>query len=288
MRLSVAFILLLLLPSALFAQKLKTVEGSYLYRAPENVTVEQAKRTALERAQLDALATAFGTHISQQNSTLIQNGNGKSDVSFIGMSSSDVKGEWIETIGEPKFNVSYEQNMLVVSCQVRGRAREITSAPIDLKVKILCNGTEDKFESDQFRNGDDLYLSFQSPVDGFLAVYLLDEDGNAFCLLPYRNQTDGIQHIKANNPYLFFSAKDAPLAERHIVDEYTMTCERSQETNQICVLFSPNPFVKANDNERGELVPRELDREAFQKWMAKMRRNDSEMVFWKELIAINQ
>ena len=36
------------------AQKSQKVTASYTYYAPENVTPEQAKRTALERAQLQA------------------------------------------------------------------------------------------------------------------------------------------------------------------------------------------------------------------------------------------
>ena len=271
-----------------FAQKIQTVEASYTYYAPENVTLEQAKRTALERAQLEALATAFGTSINQHNATRVSNVNGKSDIDFQSFSSSNVKGEWIETIGEPSYNIYYEQEMLVVSCSVRGKAREIVNAGIDLKVKVLRNGTDDRFESTEFRSGDDLYLSFQSPVDGYLAVYLLDGDGNAFCLLPYRKQTDGIQKISANTPYVFFSASNVPPAERMLVDEYTMTCERAQETNQIVTIFSPNSFVKTNDNDIGELLPREIDGYAFQQWLAKVRKEDVDVNYGSKLIMITE
>lgn len=284
----VFFFLLAFFQFSAFAQKIQTVEASYTYYAPENVTLEEAKRIALERAQLEALATAFGTSINQHNATRVSNVNGKSDINFQSFSSSDVRGEWIETIGEPSYNIYYEQQMLVVSCTVRGKAREIVSAGIDLKVKVLRNGTEDRFESTEFRSGDDLYLSFQSPVDGYLAVYLLDDDGNVFCLLPYRGQTDGIQKISANTPYVFFSASNVPPAERMLVDEYTMTCERAQETNQIITIFSPNPFAKANDNDMGELIPRETDVHAFQQWLAKVRKKDVDVNYGSKLITINK
>ena len=80
MRSATTIILLVLFPLTLFAQQVKKVEGEYTYRAPEEVSVEQAKRTALERAQLEAIATTFGTNISQQNSTRVSNSNGKSNV----------------------------------------------------------------------------------------------------------------------------------------------------------------------------------------------------------------
>ena len=283
---NIILILFCMFYSSLHAQQVKKVEGEYTYRAPEQVSVEQAKRTALERAKLEAMATTFGTNISQQNSTRVSNSNGKSNVDFLSISSSDVKGEWIETIGEPQYIINYEQGMLIVTCKVKGTIREITTASIDIKAKVLRNGTEDRFESSEFRSGDDLYLSFQSPVDGYLAVYLLDEEGNAFCLLPYRNQSDGIYKVRANTPYIFFSEKDAPLQERSLIDEYVMTCEKAQEVNQIYTIFSPNPFIKSNDKDNGDALPRETDGESFQKWLAKVRRKDNSVNFSSKQITI--
>ena len=125
-----------------------------------------------------------------------------------------------------------------------------------------------------------------SPVDGYLAVYLLDEEGNAFCLLPYRNQSDGIYKVRANTPYIFFSEKDAPLQERSLIDEYVMTCEKAQEVNQIYTIFSPNPFIKSNDKDNGDALPRETDGESFQKWLAKVRRKDNSVNFSSKQITI--
>ena len=260
-----------------FAQKVKSVEGEYTYYAPENVTLEEAKRTALNRAKIQALADAFGTIVSQYNATRVENRNGRSDIDFSSIGGSEVKGEWIETTGEPNYDISYEGRMLVITVHVKGKAREIVSASIDFQAHILRNGTEDKFESDQFRSGDELYLSFQSPVSGYLAVYLVDVENQVYCLLPYRNQTDGIYPITANRRYLFFSVKEAPRQEQAFVDEYIMTCERASEHNQIYVIFSPNQFVKATDKESDNRLPRELSFENFQKWLVKCRKQDSEM-----------
>lgn len=283
------FIFSLLLSSlTIFAQKLKTVEGEYTYHAPENVTMELAKRTALDRAMIQALADEFGTIVSQSNATRVENQNGQTSIDFLSVGGSEVKGEWIETIGEPTYNIRYEGDMLVVSVKVKGKAREIVSAGIDFQAKILRNGTDDKFESDQFRSGDDLYLSFTSPVSGYLAVYLVDADNQAYCLLPYRNQTDGIYTIKANQRYLFFNTKEAPQNERSYVDEYVMTCNHSSEQNQIYVIFSPNQFVKATDNQSDATLPRELKFEDFQKWLTKCRKYDKEMNLRMMPITINR
>ena len=125
------FIFSLLLSSlTVFAQKMKTVEGEYTYHAPENVTMEQAKRTALDRAMIQALADEFGTIVSQSNATRVENKNGQTDIDFLSIGGSEVKGEWIETIGEPQYNIRYEGDMLIVSVKVKGKAREIVSAGI--------------------------------------------------------------------------------------------------------------------------------------------------------------
>ena len=260
-----------------YAQKVQKVTATYTYHAPENVSLEQAKATALDRAKIQAIADEFGTIVSQSNSTRIENRNGESAVDFLSIGGSDVRGEWIETIDEPKYEIAYEQGVLVVKVSVKGRIREIVSAGIDISARILRNGTEDRFESEEFRSGDDLYLSFISPVDGYLAVYLVDAEQRAYCLLPYRSQGDGIYKVAANRRYLFFNIKEAEAHERQYVDEYTMTCERSLEQNQIYVVFSPQPFAKAADNATAELLPRELGFKDFQKWLAKSRGKDINM-----------
>ena len=279
-------IILMIFSLSVHAQKVKTIEGEYTYHAPENVSLQEARNTALYRAQIQALADEFGTLVSQSNLTQVENTNGTSNTSFLSLGSSDVKGEWIETIGKPEYQVSYDQEMLVVTCRVKGRAREIISASIEYHAKILKNGTEDKFESDQFLNGDALYLSFQSPIKGFLAVYLVDAEEHAYCILPYRNQETGIYPIRANQRYLFFDMNNAPESDRVFLDEYYMTCSGTSEQNQIYVIFSPNQFVKAMDVGINDSLPRELNYKDFQKWLAKCRLHDKDMQLTKQIITI--
>ena len=88
------------------AQKVQKVTATYTYYAPENVTLEEAKRTALDRAKIEAIAEAFGTLVTQSNSTVVSNQNGKSDSQFFSLGGSEVKGEWIETTKEPIYNIT--------------------------------------------------------------------------------------------------------------------------------------------------------------------------------------
>lgn len=277
-------LLTVVFPAALAAQNERQVNGEYTYYAPQNVSIELAKATAIERAKVQALADSFGTLIDQTVITRRENDNGKSNTSMFALGESTVKGEWLNDTKEPKTEVAYEDDMLIVKAEVWGKARAIKSAPIDIKARILKNGTLDRFEDDHFLNGDEIYMTFQSPTKGYLAVYLMDADGNANCLLPYTGDTDGMFEVKADNHYVLFSEKHAENGER--CDEYVMTCEGRHENNMIYIIFSPNMFVKANDtqtdgkveveNERLAL-PRQLPYEDFQRWLLVNRRLDKQM-----------
>ena len=268
----------LLFPIYSFSQKTKTVDGEYTYVVPENVDLGKAKHTALERLKIQLIADEFGTIISQSNSTMVKNINEKSDINFLSVGSSEVKGEWIETIGTPIFKTEILGDQLVVKVWAKGKIREIISSNIDIDVHILRNGTEDKFESEEFKSGDDLYISLISPINGYVAIYLIDNDNTAFCLLPYQNQEYGNIKIRANERYVFFSEELAVPNIRQYVDEYTMTCNHARELNQIYVVFSPNTFIKPIDNKETEDIPRELSNNAFQKWLSKCRTRDKDMI----------
>lgn len=268
-------------------QETLTVDANYTYHAPEDISLSVAKQTALDRAKIQAIADAFGTIVSESNSVRMSNRNGQSTVDFMSIGGSDVKGEWIETIGEPKYKIDYNGEMLTVSVSCKGRIREIVANEIDFQAKVLRNGTEDRFESDTFFSGDNLYLSFTSPVAGYVAVYLVDVGDMACCLLPYQAQQDGIYTVKANQRYVFFNIDEALPVEKPIVDQYRMSSLYPVEQNQIYVVFSPQPFVKAADRT-GDGQLRELKGDEFLKWLAKCRKRDTSMSIKMIPIAIRK
>lgn len=265
--------------TVVYAQKMQKVTATYTYYAPENVSLEEAKRTTLDRAKQKAIEDAFGTLVTQSNTTIMTNQNGMTDSRFLSIGGSEVKGEWIETTKEPEYSIKYEGDMLVVSVKVSGSIREIVGSGIDFTAKVLRNGTEEKFESNEFRSGDDMYLYFKSPVDGYLTVYLLDEmTQEVFCLLPYKASGEGAYRIEHDKPYILFSAKHEQ-NNPSVVDEYTITCSRETEYNDIVVIFSPNEFTKANTSETmDEILPRQLSYMDFQKWIKKIQIRDSNLV----------
>lgn len=294
--LHIILILVLMVSSlSLSAQRTEKWCGEYIYYGSIYETPGLAKQKALERAQIQAVEEVFGLSVSQSNFTNVNNTNGNSSIDFTSIGGSDVNGEWIETIGEPEYDISVGDEFLVVKVNVCGRVREIVSAPIDFSAHLLRNGVEDKFEDYDYFEGDDLYLSFVSPVNGYLAVYLLDDDGEAYCLLPYSGMHDGVFDVRADKRYVLFSEKCAEgTPEETYVDELYLTCDKDIEHNQVYIIFSPNKFTKVNDSDGGldatteHILPRHLNNQNFHKWLSACRKHDKDMRADKRIITIRK
>ena len=290
-------LLIAVFPALLFAQE-RRVEGEYTYYAPQDVSLETAKITAIEQARVQALADEFGTLIDETVFTTRKNENGKSSVNMMAIGESTVKGEWLQDTSNPETTVTYEDGFLMVTAHVWGLARSIESVPVDIAVKVLKNGTLDRYEyrGEQFRNGDELFLSFKTPAKGYLAVYLMDEKGDAYCMLPYAGDTDGMFEVKANKPYVLFSSNHSENGKA--CDEYVLTTDKEMERDMLYVVYSPNAFVKANDDATGEKVlvgneeldlPRQLSYKDFQHWLLRNRRMDKQMqVVVKPIEIVNE
>ena len=263
----------------LFAQNIKTVSAEYTFYAPETMSVEEAKRTALERAKIQAIADEFGTLVSQSTSTVISTKNGETDSQFFAIGGSEVKGEWIETIGKPKVTIEYTANQLVVHCFVKGKAREMASAVINIIAKPLRNGTDLRHESYNFKDGDDLFLYVQSPVDGYISVYLLDEfNQTVYNILPYKSQKTTSAKIIANKEYIFFSKNHVGNNEKREVDEYSLTAESDKGFHTLYILFSLSEIGKQIGFESDDIsLPKNTTFKDFQSWLSKSLTRDSDL-----------
>ena len=265
------FFLILLLVSAvssLYAVETRKVSASYTYYAPETMSVEEAKRIALERAKILAIEDEFGTVVSQKNSTVVNVSNNETDTRFYSSGGSEIKGEWIETIGIPDYEISYKDNLLIVKCTVKGKIRENQNNDINFQAITLCNGTDLKFASSDFKDGDEFYLQFSSPVNGFLSVWMLDEGtGTAYRILPYQRSNLGTYHVEADKSYLFFSLNKAKPEDITSVDEFFMTAESEIEFNDLYIVFSPDSYNSPLTKSGGEI--KELKSEDFHKWLSK-------------------
>jgi hypothetical protein len=93
----------------------------------------------------------------------------------------------------------------------------------------------------------------------------------AYCLLPTSNDVRGNFQVKNNEEYILFN--ETPT--------YIFTTKYSLIYNHIAIVFSPNEFYKANDQqgENGKYtLPRELTLDKYQEWLSRCKAHDAQLV----------
>lgn len=262
------------------AQKVREVSGEYVYYPPENISLEQAKMMAVERARLDALTRTFGANVSQINSVAVSTHNGESDTNFQSLGTTEVNGDWLADTRTPEYAIAYEGDMLVIKVKVWGKVRERKRANFDLSIATLCNGTE----SEKFKNNDRFSVRFCSPVKGFLSIWLADDNlQQAYCLLPYDNSNGEAREIQSRKKYVLLSTADSQYPYR---EETILTAERETEFNRLVFVFSPNRFTMPLA-EHGTYLP-ELSVPDFVKWLQRNRIKDEDMYVIQRMIEIKK
>lgn len=282
------FILVLLSLSSTItlAQKVVDVHGSYFYEISDNdnITLREAKLKCLELAKADAIKAEFGELITSDVIDTNAETNGETTTSFFWENTvAMAKGDWLGDTKEPQINIEYKDNKLIFTAEVWGRAREILQSKADLKWKILKEEDGTKVETNRFRDGERVFLSFRSPADGYLAVYLIQADDDTSCLLPYRSDATGRFQIKRGTNYILFDRETDPTASY-----YKLSTQRAMEDNQLVIIYSPNPFTKCNDVSNDPKRPNSLNTHDFQKWLLKCQRADSDMIVNKKWLKIRK
>ncbi|MDE6009022.1 MAG: DUF4384 domain-containing protein [Muribaculaceae bacterium] len=260
------------------APGIKTVKGEYTYYGDKSSSPAECKQRALEGARLDALSKEYGTIVTQDVLQADRIGPKGESNKFLSLSSTEVKGEWIADDGEPEFDVSLDkEGNFVVTCRVKGKAREISNESVDFKALVLRNGNKEGNASTEFHDGDDLYLYFTAPTDGYVSVFLSLEDGNVYQMLPYLMDTTGEAKVKKGYDYVFFDASKAE-GSFGTPDQFKIACDGEVEFNKMYVVFSPSYFAKPVTRPRASMeeLP-SLSENDFSKWLVKTRRADPRM-----------
>ncbi len=272
------------------AQKEKTVTGSHLVQAPLTMTPQQADEQALLRAQTAAIDSAFRTNIISMASTMLT----ESSQSIYMETHSSLRGEWVKTIGKPRYRRGFTENGFWVECTVKGVVREIVNAKVPLEVAVLCNDVEGKTEKLDFKDGENMYLRFRSPVTGWLAVWFYDNTSDMVSLiLPYKASDDIAPRtmVKADQEYTFFSKQKAPKGSnvREIL-EYDLHCGDQTETNTLIMVFSTKPFTRpvVDSEQLNRRVAPHVSYEKFNSWLSRAQSQDKDMQVTYRSITISK
>lgn len=263
-----------------------SVEGTYTYHGEPSDSPADCRRKAAQGARVEALRQ-FGTIVSQTVMQTESDSGTEATSRFLSLSESEVKGEWLGDEGEPTYDMGFDPDgAIYVTCRVRGRARAISNRAADFETKVLRNGTDLRHADTRFRDGDDMYVYFRAPGDGYVQIYLEDEGGNVFALLPYpRSATDRVR-VRKGREYMFFDASTAG-TEFGTVEELVLTAGRAQEYNKVYVLYSPNEYSMPPVHYAADGVPPSIDSESFASWLIRSRRNDPDMSVKSTVVVID-
>lgn len=276
------FLILLFLLISLYSlgQRVVNICGEYKYIVPENVSLAEAKAIAIERARLTAIANEFGTTVSQTNlaTTHIENGTTRND--FLSLGETEVKGDWLGDTKEPEIRPVYENNQLVIYASVCGKVRELKTAEVELRMQIMSNG----IETERFKNNDKVAIRFKSPVNGYVAIFVRDDNaGIVACMLPYENENGKARVVKNSKEYIYLSTDD-PIYPYQ--EETILVTNKKVEFNTFVLVFAETEFAMPL-SDMGEFVP-ELSVESFQRWLRRNRMSDKTMQTIEKTIQINK
>jgi hypothetical protein len=293
-------LLLFILPWGVDAQqgKIVTIEGSAQVEFPDYKSKQQVEKEAEDQAMIDALESAFGRVIIENNSTYLSNiktgEKVETNTCFNMIANTLVKGEVINELEKkfeeiPGIKLSDGRKIPVkdLKCSIKIKAREINESPPDFEsYPLACLYIKCKTTS--FKNNDPFYLYFKSPLSGYLTIFI-DDGKKSQRLLPYQGVTGKYEEgvpINADEEYYLFSREKnySYFGDDYKADEYNMVAENIQDQNRIFIVFSTTPITKPGlkegmgteqlsdiEKQGGWKVPKALSSEDFQKWLIKNR-----------------
>lgn len=277
--------------SPISAQTTKRDSGTFTFNFPSTMSPDEAEQEAVTRAEIKLIEQNFGTDLQMDTFTRIENSSKQSSIDMLQLAQSHIRGEWVETISK-KVTRSWDdqKGMWAVTVAITGVMRQqknSQSAP-EFVAKTL-NGPDVHAATEIFKDGDQLYLYFKSPVDGYLAVYIWDMVGDTLRLVPYSCLSE--QKINARQEYIFFSI-DYKHNSEHLnlnnIPEIVLSCTEDVEYETVYVIFSPHHFTTPMDKLIPEIGIPTIDHNTFTKWYNKSKREDDGFYVKPIQISINK
>ncbi|MEN7549220.1 hypothetical protein AAG747_14950 [Rapidithrix thailandica] len=266
-----------------FAQKLVNVTGKAMVRVENSHCIGDLKSKIVQMAQFDALAKKFGTSVRQDNELVTtsaqKDGVNSTSSLFNAISTSAVKGEWVKTQKEELHWIlreegPNEEQVLYLSCEVEGKAREINDASIDFEALTLKCDLPEQCATTMFEDNDDFFVSFKSPKKGYISIFMREED-LVYRLFPYSQMYGELAScapIISDQEYVFFSQKYGNYFEgytsRHVDPLRLSTGNSERIFNRVYIVYSETPFDKPIFDQRSDGL-KVIEPEKFQQWLSK-------------------
>ena len=192
-----------------FAQNLRNsrlpvrqASGKALFRLEEDMSKDDLKDKLRHYAIVNAIEREYGTYVTQESFVDIDDGS----TQFRIFGKTIIRGEWLKTTQEDfreemrkTKDGRRNRHELWMSLKIEGKVRELSQPDIEFNY-FTSNCRTESCKTGIFENGESMYFHFNTPVDGYLSIYVIENDETslasrrAFRLLPYQNMP-----VKYNN-----------------------------------------------------------------------------------------
>lgn len=247
------------------AQEGVDVRGKYEYKVEDNMTLGKAKSEALQEAKKNALIDKFGFYTYERVVSVEKEINGKLSNVYEKRNEEVVKGKWL-SIESSVCTPHVDGDDVFIRAEVSGKAREIKRSQIDVKWKVAKKPKG--AHTTTFNDGDNIFIRFRSPIDGYVAAYLKSED-EVQCLVPYTQMSQEGYKVKGDKEYILLD----PDKDSNCKKETVLTTE-DWEQNVLVLIFSPHKIQKPNV-KKGDLDS--LSLQEFDNWLKNCSMQDEEM-----------
>ncbi len=270
------------------AQKIRNTSGTAQFRLEEDMSKEELKDKLRHHAIINAIEREYGTYVTQESFVDVDDGN----TQFRIFGKTTIRGEWLKTtheefteeIRKTKEGIK-NRHELWMNLKITGKVRELSQPDIEFHY-FTANCRKEVCKTGIFESGDPLYFHFNTPVDGFLSIFVIENE-KAFRLLPYQNmpvQYKNAIPVVADKDYVFFS----PYGENdyfddfswHLIDELIMLTEKEEEFVSLYLVFSTEEYIKPSliqveiDPENEYEMAKSLDSSVLTDWLESNRINN--------------
>jgi len=278
------------------AQKIRNTSGTAQFRLEEDMSKDDLKDKLRHHAIINAIEREYGTYVTQESFVDVDDGN----TQFRIFGKTVIQGEWLKTTQED-FNEEMRKTKdgrrnrheLWMSLKIEGKVRELFQPDIEFNY-YTTNCKKEVCKTSIFENGDPMYFHFNSPINGYLSIYTV-EDEKAFRLLPYKNMPLKYKNaipVVADQDYVFFSSSgDNNYFDdfsKHLIDELIMLTDKEEEYVSLFVVFSTEEFTKPSliftDKSKDEKYerPKTLNSSTLTNWLESNRINNVNF-YYKQL-----
>lgn len=249
-----------------------TGEGHYYLEGDDNVAY--AKLMAVQLARSNAIESVFGKAVSSStHSEMAYTSDGEDRDSFSMMVRTLGMGAWLKDIEPPLVEGFMETDgSFGFRAAVHGLVRELTSVPIETDGTVWVLPDKDRRdmrEESSLKVGDRFCFRFRAATDGFLTVYLVDEDGMVNRAAPLMGSGHDTVPIRGGETA---TIRDTQRDNEAWISEP----EQKAVHNRAVFVFSPNLYYPPLESEPDPVSgqPAAMEYDKFHAWLQEMAVRD--------------